>query len=392
MTLYHLGKLFVGFQTLPLQAGLPVLEEAPRPRLAVVVPPLADGPRPATGFLQQAGRVQALVRGQQGLQRRLAICAEILAMTEQDILLCLDVTPILPRQPALFGLHHLVERIAQVTHDVKLVEQDRRLRCTRRGGLAKRLPPVHHRQPNSLGLLLAQPVIERVHAGLRTILAAKPDRSASNQVAHHDAVGMSLPDRNLVDTDRLRPRRAGAHPLDLQVFLVECLDGAPMQIQLLGDILDRARSAAPTHVPGKPLGVVNRPQVERIVGKKVQALALHLAGAPVQNPSYFEFEIDPRVAAGQSANSPRGAVVPTRVRSAIRLADRFFERRDSVTMRALGSPKMPRTDTCARKPANWYASSRRFCLGKVAIAKSCQFAQPCQTAKTPIQQGTQTIS
>ena len=135
MTLDHLGKLLVGFQTLPLQARFPVLEEAPCPCLAAVVPELAER------FLQQVGSVQALVRGQQSLQRRLAIRSQILAMTEQDILLSLDVAPILPRQPGIFGLPHLVERIAQVTYDVKLVEQDRRLRCTRRGGMAERLPP-----------------------------------------------------------------------------------------------------------------------------------------------------------------------------------------------------------------------------------------------------------
>jgi len=39
----------------------------------------------------------------------------------------------------------------------------------------------------------------------------------------------------------------------------------------------------------------------------------------------------------------------------------FFERRFSLTMRAFGSPKMPRTVPSGRKPGNAYAShSRRF--------------------------------
>jgi hypothetical protein len=49
-------------------------------------------------------------------------------------------------------------------------------------------------------------------------------------------------------------------------------------------------------------------------------------------------------------------------------AARFFERRFSLTMRALGSPKMPRTVVSGRKPGNAYAShSRRFRLPAAAI-------------------------
>src|ERR1019366_6750429 len=43
MTVDHLGELLVGFEPLPFQAGAPVLEEAPRPSLALVVPELSEG-------------------------------------------------------------------------------------------------------------------------------------------------------------------------------------------------------------------------------------------------------------------------------------------------------------------------------------------------------------
>jgi hypothetical protein len=69
-----------------------------------------------------------------------------------------------------------------------------------------------------------------------------------NQVADHDAVGVPLANRYFVDTDRLRPRRARALQLRLHVLLVEFLDGAPVQIQFLGDILDGAvRQRRPTN-------------------------------------------------------------------------------------------------------------------------------------------------
>jgi hypothetical protein len=80
------------------------------------------------------------------------------------------------------------------------------------------------------------------------------------------------------------------------------------------------------------------------------------------------------------------------VRSATFLAERFFERRTSLTTRAFGSPKTPRTASCGRKPANRYASRRRLRSREVAIAKSCQFPKPPQTAESRIQQGFQALS
>jgi hypothetical protein len=80
------------------------------------------------------------------------------------------------------------------------------------------------------------------------------------------------------------------------------------------------------------------------------------------------------------------------MRSAAFLADRFFERRTSMTTRAFGSPKTPRTSSCGRKPANRYASRRRLRLREVAIAKSCQFPKRPQIAESRIQQGFQAHS
>jgi hypothetical protein len=119
-------------------------------------------------------------------------------------------------------------------------------------------------------------------------------------------------------------------------------------------------------------------------------LSFHLAATSAQNPPNLEFQIDPRVAAGQIADAPRRAVVPTRVRSTTLLADGFFERRTSVMTRAFESPKTPRTPS-GRKPANWYASRRRLRLRKVAIAKSCQFPRHLQTVETRSRKALQAI-
>src|SRR5450759_253220 len=105
-----------------------------------------------------------------------------------------------------------------MAHDVKLVEQDRRLWRPFPRRVAKRLPHVHHRQANAAALLLAQPIVELRHARLRAIFPAEPDRPPADQVAHHDTVAMALADRDLVDADRLGPRPARAGELGMYCF------------------------------------------------------------------------------------------------------------------------------------------------------------------------------
>src|ERR1700675_3120725 len=124
------------------------------------------------------------------------------------VLLALDEAPTLAAEAGVFGLAHLVERLAEMAHDVELVEQDRRLRRFVLRDVAERLPHVHHGEPDFAALFEPQPVVERRHAGLGTILAAEPDRPLANEVAEHDAIAVALADRDLVYADRARTRRA----------------------------------------------------------------------------------------------------------------------------------------------------------------------------------------
>src|SRR5260370_444537 len=139
MSIDHLGELFVGGEPLPLQAGTPVLEESSCPTLALVVPELAER------LLEQVRRIQSLVGRQQRLERLPALQSQVLTPRQQRVLLTLDVAAILAAEPRVLGLAYLVERFSQMTHDVELVEQDRRLRRMCRRGVTKRLPHVHHR-------------------------------------------------------------------------------------------------------------------------------------------------------------------------------------------------------------------------------------------------------
>jgi hypothetical protein len=106
MTLDHLGELIVRLKSLPLQARTPVLEELPRPGLTGVIPQLTEA------FLEQVSGVEALVGGEQGLERSFALQREVRAMGQQGVFLTLDVVSILAGEPVIFGLTNLVERAA----------------------------------------------------------------------------------------------------------------------------------------------------------------------------------------------------------------------------------------------------------------------------------------
>jgi hypothetical protein len=173
---------------------------------------------------------------------------------------------------------------------------------------------------------------------------------------------VTLADRNLVDANHLRTRRARTLELGFHVLLVQRLDRVPVQRQFLRHLLDRRAPAAPSDKAGKALGV------ERIVRQKVEPLPLHLATTPAINSPHLQFQKYPRVAARKVAHPADLAVVPAHLNLTATAASRFFERRLSVITRAFGSPKMPRTVGSGRKPGNEYVSpSRRLRFNGRAI-------------------------
>ena len=198
----------------------------------------------------------------------------------------------------------------------------------------------------------------------------------------YSAVAMCAPFRQELYSG-CSPWRTGTLELGTHVLLVQFLDAVPVEVQLLRDVLDGFLRAAPPHVVGEA------PRVERAVGQEAEPLGLHRLAAAAIHPPQFELEIDAVGTAGQIAHPPRPAVVPPGVNSPAAATGRFFERRTSLTTRACGSPKIPRTGSWGRKPGNRYASSRRFRRVEVGIGKSCQIWRPPQMRETQYRTGSQ---
>lgn len=226
------------------------------------------------------------------------------AARQQGVFLALDEAPVLAAQPGVFGLAHLVERLAEVAHDVELVEQDRGLRRGRRGGVAERLPHVHDGEADLAALLRPQFVVELRQTALRPILAAEPNGASGQQIADDNAVDVALLDRDLVDADHHWRWRAGLRQLRPHVLLLQALHRVPVQPQLARHIPHRGPAAPPSDIHCKPL------RVAWIVGQEIQPLQLHAATAPAIHPSRLELQDNPVSAAAQIAHPPLPTVVP----------------------------------------------------------------------------------
>ena len=380
MTVNHLSEFFIRLQSLPLEAGVPVIEKASRPPLTLVALGLAER------FLEQISGIEPFVPRQQGLQCPPVIHAQVLAVRQQGVFLSLDETALFASQSCVLSAPHFIQRIIQMAYNVKLVEQDRRLMkllaiplgcqkaatkwlvMRRLAGccVVKRFPHIHHRQASFCAFLRPKPIMELHHARFGSILPAKPDGPATNQVAHHDAVSMPLANCDSVDANRLGARGASTSQLYCHVLLVQLLDRVPVQVQLASHIIYGGTATTPTNVKRKPL------RVQRVVGKEVEPLPFHLAATSAMHTANLDLQIDPRICARQVANSSRATVVPLRMHQSACTTDSFFERGSKVIIRAFGSPNTPRTLLSGRKPGNVYASRRRLDLDEVVIATSCQ--------------------
>src|ERR1700676_2937870 len=294
------------------------------------------------------------------------------------VLLALDESPISAAEAGIFGLAHLIERLAEMAHDVELVEQNRRLRRFVLRDVAERLPHVHHGEFVFAALFDPQPVVERRHAGLGTVLAAEPDRPLANQVADHDAIAVALADRDLVDADRSRTWRSSTLELGPHVLHLQRLDCVPVELELLGDVADRCLPAAAADIERKAFGEA------RIVRQKTQPFALHGAAMAARDAPHFEFQNNPKSCARKVANLPHPPVVPTAADPPATAANRFFERRSRRTIRTPGSPNTPRTVSFARKPANEYPSDRRRCrFPDSAISQHAKIEPASKPRKSP---------
>lgn len=139
--------------------------------------------------------------------------------------------------------------------------------------------------------------------------------------AHHDPVGVSFPDGDLVDPDDFGSGRTHPPQLLAQVLLFQFLDRPPVQREFLGNILDGRCPAPSTDEEGKTLAV------RRMVRPPGQLFQFHLAAALAQNPPAFDLQINPEVPAGQISNSAQFVVVEGPMDSPTHSAIRFFPRR-----------------------------------------------------------------
>ena len=95
---------------------------------------------------------------------------------------------------------------------------------------------------------------------------------------------MSRPNGYFVDADDLRRRLADAVELLLHVLLVEVFDGMPIEVKILGDILNGSSPTITPNTNGKSVGVT------RVAGKPLEAFAFHGITHATVDPANGNFE------------------------------------------------------------------------------------------------------
>src|SRR6266446_50068 len=100
---------------------------------------------------------------------------------QQRVFLTLYIATLAALKPGILALANRIQSLPQMAHDMELIEQNRGLRRMYLRRQPERLPHIHDGKPNTRTLLLAKPSVELIHACLRAVLAAKPDRTPPNE-------------------------------------------------------------------------------------------------------------------------------------------------------------------------------------------------------------------
>jgi hypothetical protein len=160
-------------------------------------------------------------------------------------------------------------------------------------------------------------------------------------------------DREFVDADDLGAGTASPIELLLHVELVEILDRVPVEVPVLGHVLDGGQPTVAADADGEALREVG------VVGQPVEAFAFHGLAHPTGDAPDRALQVDAAATAVEVADSSRGLIVEGAMAEAAHTADGFFRRRRRVMTTASGSPKTPRMVAAGSKPGNEYNSRSR---------------------------------
>src|SRR4030042_6772707 len=122
---------------------------------------------------------------------------------------------------------------------MKLIVKDSSLWGMLTRSVFKGFPHVHDCKPYPFGFRGAEPLIEELQALLRTVGPPEPDGPSSLQIANDNPVAVALTDGDLVNADALSSGMPGTTEFLPHVLLFQNVDRLTVQMQLLGDILDR---------------------------------------------------------------------------------------------------------------------------------------------------------
>ena len=337
----HVGELFKWAQALPAELGLPVVEKLPGPGWVLIAPKVDEG------FFEQVGLEQSRIGIEESFERFTAFTAQIVSMAEQGVALAFDEASIFLAEAEVFLTADLVDGIIEVAQDMKFVVDDSDVRA-KADDVCKRLPHVHHRQPDFRGFPRAQPAKEKLQILFAASLASEPDEALALQIADDDAINVPFADGDFIDADGARGRCSSPIHQLLKALFFQILDRVPVQPQQAAHARNRLLPTHPANVHGETPGKV------RVLCQPLQTLGFHLATDRTLHPTNFQFQVNALFAAIQVADGSNPLVIMGMHLLATSTTKCFFARRSNMTIRACGSPHTPCKRRTAWKPGKQY--------------------------------------
>ena len=127
--------------------------------------------------------------------------------------------------------------------------------------------------------------------------------------------------REFVDADDLGAGAAGPVELLLHVPLVEVLDGVPVEVPVLGNILHCSDATGAIDPDGEALSEM------RVVGQPVEVFAFHGLALATEDASDRKLQVDAATIAIEVTDRSRGSIVEGSIAEAADATAWFFRRR-----------------------------------------------------------------
>ena len=247
ISLKHFGKSHQGPHPAFTGHRAPGVEEVPRTSGIFIIPEFFQI------VFQKIDRQKGLIHLKQRFELGLFFLSKVFSVLQQKILAALDHVFILFHGISVFPVANGVNHSAKGTDDMKLIEDDRRLRKAFLHRLDVRIPHVHGNGFNGCFLLIGEGIKERFERLVAPVLS-DPKNPAGLPVDNHGQIMMPFSQRDLIHGQKLRDPDLFSGIFFLKMLFMKLFYRLPVQIEMTGNIPNGQKPAQLQNITGQSPG------------------------------------------------------------------------------------------------------------------------------------------